>query len=108
MLQIAFIRQHTALVKERLAIKNFGEIALIDEILSLDDTRKKLQLEFDTAQSRINAASKEIGQLMGKGLKEEAEARKQEVNSLKPSLQPIAENLAATEKQLQELIVKLP
>jgi seryl-tRNA synthetase len=108
MLQIAFIRQNAALVKERLAVKNFGDIQLVDEIISLDDTRKKLQLEFDTTQSKINAASKEIGQLMGKGQKEEAETRKQEVAALKPLLQPISEQLADTEKQLQEQIVKLP
>jgi seryl-tRNA synthetase len=83
-------------------------MALVDELIALDDTRKKLQLEFDTTQSKINAASKEIGQLMGKGKKEEAEARKQEVANLKPLLQPISDKLAETEKQLQELIVKLP
>lgn len=108
MLQIAFIRQHTELVKERLAVKNFTDTGLVDAIISLDDTRKKLQLEFDTTQSKINAASKEIGQLMGKGQKEAAEARKQEVAALKPQLQPISDKLAETEKQLQEMIVKLP
>lgn len=108
MLQIAFIRQHTALVKERLAIKNFTDLNLVDELIALDDTRKKLQLEFDTTQSKINAASKEIGQLMGKGKKEEAEARKQEVATLKPQLKPIEDKLAETEKQLQDMIVKLP
>jgi seryl-tRNA synthetase len=108
MLQIAFIRQNTALVKERLAIKNFGDIALVDEIISLDDNRKKLQLEFDTIQSKINAASKEIGQLMAKGQKESAETQKQEVAVLKTTLQPVADQLAETEKKLQEQIVKLP
>lgn len=108
MLQIAFIKQNTALVKERLAIKNFSDTALVDEIVLLDDTRKKLQLEFDTTQSKVNASSKEIGQLMAKGQKEEAESRKQEVAALKTTLQPISDKLAETEKQLQELIVKLP
>ncbi|WP_207512149.1 serine--tRNA ligase [Longitalea luteola] len=108
MLQIAFIRQNTALVKERLAIKNFGDLALVDEIISLDDNRKKLQLEFDTTQSKINAASKEIGQLMAKGQKEAAETQKQQVATLKTTLQPIADQLAETEKKLQEQIVKLP
>jgi len=108
MLQIAFIKQNTALVKERLAIKNFADLGLVDEIVSLDDTRKKLQLEFDTTQSKINASSKEIGQLKAKGENETAENRKQEVATLKTTLQPIAEKLAETEKQLQEQIVKLP
>jgi seryl-tRNA synthetase len=108
MLQIAFIRQNTALVKERLAIKNFKDLDLVDEIISLDDNRKKLQLEFDTNQSKVNAASKEIGQLMAKGQKEAADTYKQDVATLKSTLQPIADQLAETEKKLQDQIVKLP
>ena len=108
MLQIAFIKQNTALVKERLALKNFRDLDLVDEIISLDDNRKKLQLEFDTTQSKINAASKEIGQLMAKGQKDVADAQRQEVTVLKTTLQPFADQLAETEKKLQEQIVKLP
>jgi seryl-tRNA synthetase len=108
MLQIAFIKQNTALVKERLAVKNFGDMALVDELVALDDNRRKFQLEFDTTQSKLNAASKEIGQLMAKGQKEAADTRKQEVAELKTLLQPIADKLAETEKLLQEQIVKLP
>lgn len=108
MLQVAFIRQYTELVKERLAIKHFRELQLVDEIISLDDERKKLQLESENAQSKLNTTSKEIGQLMAKGQREEAEAKKQEVAALKSSLQPIADRLAAVEKQLQDTIIKLP
>lgn len=108
MLQVNFIRQNTALVKERLAVKNFSEISLVDEIINLDDQRKKLQLEFDTNQAKVNSASKEIGQLMAKGKKEEADTKKSEVASLKTTLQPISEQLAVIEKQLIDTIVKLP
>jgi seryl-tRNA synthetase len=45
MLQLAFIRQNTELVKERLAVKNFGKTELVDELIQLDDKRKKLQFE---------------------------------------------------------------
>jgi seryl-tRNA synthetase len=108
MLQLAFIRQNTALVKERLAIKNFPSLDLVDTIIRLDDQRKKLQLENDTTQSKINAASKEIGQLMSKGEKEKAEEKKQEVASLKSSLQPTAEQLSKIEIQLNEALITLP
>lgn len=108
MLQVPFIRQHTEQVKERLAVKHFQELSLVDEIIALDDERRKLQLEFDTTQAKVNSASKEIGQLMAKGQKEEAESRKAEVASLKQSLQPISEQLTAVEKQLEATIVKLP
>jgi seryl-tRNA synthetase len=108
MLQLAFIRQHAELVKERLAIRNFKDIHLVDSIIQLDEQRKKLQLESDTTQSRINTASKEIGQLMAKGEKENAESKKQEVASLKSSLQPIAAQLSKIENQLNEALVTLP
>jgi len=108
MLQAAFIRNNTARVKERLAAKHFAELHLVDTIISLDDERKKLQLEFDNTQSKINSASKEIGQLMAKGNKAEAESKKQEVSAWKALLQPIHDKLAAVEKQLEEELVKLP
>jgi seryl-tRNA synthetase len=108
MLQVAYIRQHAAQVKERLAVKNFRELQLVDEIVALDDDRKKYQLEFDTTQAKVNSTSKEIGQLMAKGQKEEAEAKKQEVAVLKTSLQPINDKLAETEKRLHDALVTLP
>jgi seryl-tRNA synthetase len=108
MLQLQALRQNPQAVKEKLAIKHFAEPQLVDLIISLDDERKKLQLEFDNNQAKVNSTSKEIGGLMAKGQKEEAEGKKQEVAVLKASLQPIAEKLAGTEKQLQDELVKLP
>ncbi|HEX7903288.1 MAG TPA: serine--tRNA ligase [Chitinophagaceae bacterium] len=108
MLQLQVLRQDPQGVKERLAKKYFAEPELIDFILSLDDQRKKLQVEFENNQAQLNSTSKEIGALMAKGQKEEAETRKQEVATLKSTLQPISENLAAIEKELQNELVKLP
>ena len=108
MLQVAFIRQNAEFVKERLTVRNFKETDLVDTIVGLDDQRKKLQLESDTIQSKINAHSKEIGQLMGKGQKEQAEEKKQEVAALKASLAPIAEQLTAAEEQLNATLIRLP
>jgi len=108
MLQLAFIRQNSELVKERLAIKNFTGLHLVDNILEMDDHRRKLQLESDTAQAKINSISKEIGQLMAKGEKEKAEEKKKEVASLKSLQQPIAGQLQKIEIQLNEALVTLP
>ena len=108
MLQVAFIRNNPALVKERLAIRNFKELNLVDTIISLDDERKKLQFEFDETQSKINTASKEIGQLMAKGEKAETEKRKEDVATLKISLQPINAKLAEIQKKLEDSVLLLP
>jgi seryl-tRNA synthetase len=108
MLDVKFIKDNIALVKERLAIKNFKEPALVDEIVQLDAERKKWQSESDTTQAKLNAASKEIGQLMAKKELALADEKKQEVASLKSSLQPIAEKLDQVEKRLSETLIKLP
>jgi seryl-tRNA synthetase len=108
MLQVALIRNNPGLVKERLAIRNFKEPNLVDSIISLDDKRKKLQFEFDETQAQINSASKEIGQLMAKGEKDSAEEKKQQVATLKSSLQPINSKLTEIEKTLHDELIKLP
>jgi len=108
MLQLQVLRQDPQGAKERLLIKNFPGINLVDEIITLDDLRKKLQAEIDTTQSKVNSTSKEIGNLMAKGQKEDAETRKLEIASFKSSLQPITDKLSETEKQLHEVLVRLP
>jgi seryl-tRNA synthetase len=108
MLTLQQLRHDPAAVKARLAKKHFANPELVEAIISLDDQRKKIQLDTDTIQAQINSTSKEIGMLMGKGQKEEAEARKQEVAKLKNSLQPLAEQLVVVEAKLQEELVRLP
>jgi seryl-tRNA synthetase len=108
MLQVNLIRQQKAWVLERLAVKNFTDTALVDQVLDLDDRRKALQSATDQLLARRNAASKEIGALMGQGKKEEAEARKQEVAELKGDIERNEQQQAFVETQLQEALVRLP
>ncbi len=108
MLQVHFIRQNISLVKERLALKHFTNLDLVDAIVALDDERKKLQLDFDTIQAQSNSSSKLIGQHMAKGEKEEAEKLKQLVAGNKLQINSISEKLAETENKLQEELIKLP
>ena len=108
MLQVAFIRNNKELVKEKLGVKNFINTSIVERVIELDDERKKLQFQFDETQSKINTASKKIGQLMASGEKETAEDKKKEVAFLKASLQPINEKLIEVEKLLHNELVQLP
>jgi seryl-tRNA synthetase len=108
MLQVAFIRNNKELVKEKLGVKNFVNTSIVERVIELDDERKKLQFQFDETQSKINTASKKIGQLMASGEKETAEDKKKEVAFLKASLQPINEKLIEVEKLLHNELVQLP
>ncbi|MDX1935864.1 MAG: serine--tRNA ligase [Flavihumibacter sp.] len=106
MLQVPFIRQNTEAVKQRLAVKSFKQPELVDELIKWDDKRKQYQQEQDELLAKINSSSKEIGQLMAKGLKEEAEQRKQEVAAYKTQLNP--EKLNEAEKNIETILYLLP
>jgi len=108
MLQVNYLRQHTQLAKDKLAIKHFSNPGLVDEVIAMDDQRKRLQANFDDLQSKVNAASKEIGNHMAKGEKEQAEAIKQNVGAWKLALEPLKVEMAEVEQQLQNVIVQLP
>ena len=108
MLQVNFLSQNTDLAKNKLAIKHFANVDLVDEVIAVDDLRKQLQAAFDELQSKVNAASKEIGGFMAKGEKDKAEALKNEVADWKKQLEPLKEKMAEVEANLQLLIVQFP
>jgi seryl-tRNA synthetase len=91
-----------------LAVKHCKQLDLVDSIIALDDQRKKLQLDFDTTQAKVNAASKEIGKMMASGNAAGAEAIKQEVAGWKESLDPIKTQMAEIETALTNQLLQLP
>ena len=108
MLLVNILRQNPDEVKEKLAVKNFKNLSLVDEIVAVDDERKKAQSEFDNNQSTINSISKSIGQLMAQGKKEDAENAKKEVSGFKPLLEELKNKMSSLEDTLQNLLVQLP
>ena len=63
MLEVKVIRADKERVLKGLKIKNFKNLALVDEILTLDDQRKQLQTDLNVVEAKSNKASKEIGKL---------------------------------------------
>jgi seryl-tRNA synthetase len=108
MLQVSYLRQNSDLAKKKLAVKHFGNLDLVDQVIALDDERKLLQANFDDTQSKVNAASKEIGGFMAKGEKEKAEQLKNEVAVWKTMLEPLKIKMGEVEAALQQMIVQFP
>lgn len=108
MLQVSVLKAAPERVKQLLAKKHFKQPEMVDAIIQTDDERKKVQAAFDDTQAKVNAASKEIGQLMAKGDKEGAEAIKQNVANWKLTLEPLKEQMAQLEKELADQLVQLP
>ncbi len=108
MLPIQLFRQNKELVLEGLKKRNFKETELVDQIIAIDEKRRQLQVENDNLAASINAASKNIGQLMAQGKKDEAEAIKAEVASHKEQTKELAAKLAEMEQEQYDLIIRLP
>lgn len=108
MLQVNYIRENKEKVLERLAIRNFDKPELIDLIISIDSSRRKVQTDLDSLSAIANASAKEIGDLMRTGQKEAAEVKKAETTRNKQSIQELGLELEKLEKELFDLVVQLP
>ena len=108
MLQINYIKQQTALVKEKLGVKNFANINLVDELVQLDEELRKQKTITESLQASMNAASKEIGMLMGKGEKGAAEQKKAVVAQWKEDLNANKTALDKLEESFNSKILLLP
>lgn len=108
MLTIQLIREQKELVLAGLAKKNFPQPQLVDEIILIDTERRKLQQQNDELAAQSNVASKQIGQLMAQGKKEEAEQIKAQISNQKEDQKKIAEQLNELEQKQHELLVQLP
>ena len=108
MLTLKQLRENKEEAVRRLQKKGVDALPIIERIETLDDRRKALQAELDDCLAQQNQAAKQIGALMGKGLKEEAEAKKQEVAGLKVRSQQLKEESERAADELQAEIVLLP
>lgn len=109
MLQISLLKDQTDHVIERLGLKNFKNADLhIKEVLDIDKLRRETQQKADELLAEGNRIAKEVGVLMSKGLKAEAEKIKAKTAEMKQESKRFSEKLATIEKQLESKMVLLP
>ena len=104
MIDIKFLRENPEVVKENIKKKfQDSKLPLVDEVIELDQERRKTQQEADELRASKNKIAKEIGGLMAQGKKEEAEAKKAEVAANSKRLAELEE----LEKELDEKVTKI-
>lgn len=108
MLTLQQIKENPALIIERLAVKHFDGKEKIETIISLDNSRRQLQLQSDTLAAGLNKSAASIGALMKAGKRDEAEAAKAEVAAAKEKQKQLAEQLAAVEKEIIDILLTIP
>ena len=108
MIQISLIREKSEFIIERLSVKNFDAKTIVSQILSIDESRRKVQNELDQLLFQQNNLAKQIGDLYKSGKKEDADSLKMESASLKESSTKLQIELNDLEEMLNSELVKLP
>jgi seryl-tRNA synthetase len=108
MLTINLIREQTSNVIERLKVKNFDATSIVENVLNLDRRRRELQTESDAIQAQLNTLSREIGSMMKDGRKDDAEAARRGIGTMKEKQKQLAETLEEVSREMQNELIKLP
>lgn len=108
MLSLKYLRENKSDVIQGLAKRNFTDTALIDQIISLDQKRRKTQSQLDELLAEANTIAKQIGQLFKTGKADEAQVLKERSGEIKKQSKALQEELQITEKELQEARVQVP
>ena len=107
MLDIKFVRENPDLVDKACESRQNAHWDR-EKFFELDEERRSVIAEVEALQAARNSASKEIGQLMREGKKEEAEAKKAEVAANKERIATLDDHRDAVEKELFDLVAAIP
>lgn len=109
MLDLRFVRENPELVKQNIRNKfQDQKLPLVDEVIALDEQSRKAKQEADGLRAERNRISKQIGGLMAKGQKEEAEAMKQKVNDFSAHLLELEQQETELSDKIRKIMLTIP
>lgn len=108
MLQLNYIRDKKDEAIERLAIKNFDAKPILEQVLELDNDRRRTQNELDSLLNEANIIAKQVGDLYKQGKKAEADELKNKSGAIKESSGKLSELLKQIEEKQHQLLVQVP
>ena len=108
MLQVPFIREHKEDVIKRLAKRNIDASKMIEDVITIDEDRRRLQTQLDKVLAESNSLSKEIGNLFKTGEVQKANLLKEKTGQLKEESKNLGEQLNASVEALNQLLFKIP
>jgi len=108
MLDVAFVRNHTELVKEGMKNKGEENTELVDRLLQTDEEWRSTVHRADQLRNESNTKAKEIGKLMGEGKKEEAQEIIEHTSRLKEEIKQLEEKLKELKSSRDDLLLQIP
>ena len=109
MIDINLIRTNPEMVKENIR-KKFQDqkLVLVDEVAELDVAYRKAIQQADALRNQIKTVSKQIGALMGKGQRDEAEADKAQVAQIKADLAGLEQKEEEYQQEIRKRMLVIP
>ncbi len=109
MLDINLLRNDPERVKENIR-KKFQEqkLPLVDEVVALDKEYRESRQQADSLRNQRKTLSKQIGGLLGKGLKDEAEAVKAQVAALADDLFALEQKEETLQEEIRKRMMVIP
>ena len=109
MIDINLIRTNPEMVKENIR-KKFQDqkLVLVDEVAELDVAYRKAIQQADALRNQIKTVSKQIGALMGKGQRDEAEAAKAQVAQIKADLAGLEQKEEEYQQEIRKRMLVIP
>ena len=108
MLTLQLINENPEEVIARLAVKQFDAREPITRIVELDKQRRETQTKRDENAAVLNKMAAQIGALMKQGKKDEANAAKEQVATLKATNKDIDDQLTHIEAEIKEILLSVP
>ncbi len=109
MLDLKFVRENPEAVKKNIENKfQFDKLPLVDEVIELDAKNRAAKAEGDSLRAARNKLSKQIGQLMAQGKKQEAEAVKGQVKANADRLEELQAMEAELEAKVLNIMMTIP
>ena len=108
MLDLQLLRDHPDRVRQAIRDKRTGDASAVDRVLEVDERRRAAQTELQEAQTELNASSKQIGQLMGQGKRDEAQALIQRTADLKQRVKTLEDEPKRLEDEQRRLLLEIP
>ena len=108
MLDVSFIRENSALVKEGMINKGEKDTSIVDSLIQKDEQWRTLVTQLDQLRAESNAKAKQIGQLMGQGKKEEAQALIKETGDNKEKIKELEDKINTSSVERDNLLYKIP
>ena len=108
MLTLNHIREERDQIIKALSKRGLDVSESIDQIISQDKERRSLQKELDDTLAESNALSRQIGELMKSGKRNEAEGVKAQTAGLKAKSTELKDSMQSLEASINELLYSIP